>query len=303
MIQNLHINLYAQRKAAGRTCFRQPFLFIACIFFCFICITLFSCRTTDVNKPCIPVPDSALFPYDAAKIEWQPVSAGMDVFVHKDRKNSIMYEIVRIDLTNPALSVFSMKSKPEWQKSTTVKAFAKRTNADVAINTSPFYIKNYILPWSKVRPCGLVVSCGEVLVPPDARYCAIAFYKEECGFSAQIYDSQTEVLLEERIPFEAAGGFWTIFRDGNIRQFNNIKDVRSAAATADDGRTLYLFAGTNLTYGECAVIFQKLGADTAMEFDGGSSVQLVINGKNTIRQSVQRSVCAVIGFFIKKSAE
>ena len=40
-----------------------------------------------------------------------------------------------------------------------------------------------------------------------------------------------------------------------------------------------------------------------MEFDGGSSTQLVINGKNTIRQAVQRSVCAVIGFFIKKSAE
>ena len=111
------------------------------------------------------------------------------------------------------------------------------------------------------------------------------------------------MLWEERIPFEAAGGFWTILRDGNIRHFKNIKDARSAAATADDGRTLYLFAGTSLTYGECAVIFQKLGADTAMEFDGGSSVQLVIKGENVIRRSIQRSVCAVIGFSIKKSAE
>lgn len=81
-----------------------------------------------------------------------------------------------------------------------------------------------------------------------------------------------------------------------IREFSNVKDCRSAVATGDAGKTLYVFAGKNLTYRECALIFEKLGCEVAMQFDGGSSSQLVVQGKNTVRQAVPRYVVAIVGF-------
>ena len=53
--------------------------------------------------------------------------------------------------------------------------------------------------------------------------------------------------------------------------------------------------GKKLSYMDCAEILQKAGARTAMQFDGGRSAQLVINGKNTIA-SPRRKVAAALGF-------
>lgn len=272
------------------------------VLYTFLSLLLFfclSCRTARVSVSTVAVSVDELFPYERENLSWERISDGIDFFVHEDSHNRFMYELVRIDLRNPRLSVFSMKSLSEWQKLTTVKSFAKRTGADVAINTSPFFMRNRIIPWSKGKPCGLVISGGEVLVPADARYCAVAFYRaENGGWTAKIFKSQTEILLGGQVPDEAAGGFWMIINDGNIIPFADIKDARAAAALSENGRILYLLAGNNLTYGECAAVFQKLGADSAMQFDGGSSTQLVVRGKHTAVQKIQRRVCAIIGFSV-----
>lgn len=260
-------------------------------------VIFLSCQTTRKITP--PIEINKLEPYQLDEIKWQNIDIGIDLFSFKNKKHKVMYEVVRIDLTNGYLNIFNMKSKNEWQKSTTVKAFAKKNNADIAINTSPFYIKTYILPWSKSKPCGIVLSEGKVLVEPNERYCGIAFYKNTNGWRAKIFDNQKDILTNDANDLrEACGGFWTILRNGQIRQFENIKDVRSAVATANDGKVLYLFAGKNLTYMECAEIFLRLNADVAMQFDGGSSTQLVIKNKNRIPQSIQRSVCAILGFSV-----
>ena len=72
------------------------------------------------------------------------------------------------------------------------------------------------------------------------------------------------------------------YRNGKFYDFKEIKNVRSAAAVSDNGKTLYLFVGKKLSYHDCAKIFANLNVESAMEFDGGSSSQMTINKENDI---------------------
>lgn len=289
----LHTN-YACKKTFGNSLFQRSFIF----FISFLLLFFFSCKTTNSTYTVSPLTYDELLPFSPEEIDWQNVGEGIDSFAFSNRTNAISYTIVRINLESPHLEITTLKSSNRWQNSCSVKSFAKKSDALVAINTSPFHIKNYILPWSKGIAIGLVISEKKVLVEPNETYSALAFYRDEnSGFwSAKIFDRQTDVFQEEKLPCEASGGFWTILRDGKIRMFGNSRDCRSAVATSDSGKTLYVFAGKNLTYGECALIFERLGCEVAMQFDGGSSSQLVVRGKNTVYQTIPRRVVAIVGF-------
>lgn len=289
----LHTN-YACKKTFGNSLFQRSFIF----FISFLLLFFFSCKTINSTYTVSPLTYDELLPFSPEEIDWQNVGEGIDSFAFSNRTNAISYTIVRINLESPHLEIVTLKSSNKWQNSCSVKSFAKKSDALVAINTSPFHIKNYILPWSKGIAIGLVISEKKVLVEPNETYSALAFYRDEnSGFwSAKIFDRQTDVFQEEKLPCEASGGFWTILRDGKIRMFGNSRDCRSAVATSDSGKTLYVFAGKNLTYGECALIFERLGCEVAMQFDGGSSSQLVVRGKNTVYQTIPRRVVAIVGF-------
>ncbi|MBD5443073.1 MAG: phosphodiester glycosidase family protein [Treponema sp.] len=289
----LHTN-YACKKTFGNSLFQRSFIF----FISFLLLFFFSCKTTNSTYTVSPLTYDELLPFSPEEIDWQNVGEGIDSFAFSNRTNAISYTIVRINLESPHLEIVTLKSSNRWQNSCSVKSFAKKSDALVAINTSPFHIKNSILPWSKGIAIGLVISEKKVLVEPNETYSALAFYRDEnSGFwSAKIFDRQTDVFQEEKLPCEASGGFWTILRDGKIRMFGNSRDCRSAVATSDSGKTLYVFAGKNLTYGECALIFERLGCEVAMQFDGGSSSQLVVCGKNTVYQTIPRRVVAIVGF-------
>ena len=272
----LHTN-YACKKTFGNSLFQRSFIF----FISFLLLFFFSCKTTNSTYTVSPLTSNELLPFSPEEIDWQNVGEGIDSFAFSNRTNAISYTIVRINLESPHLEITTLKSSNRWQNS-----------------CSPFHIKNSILPWSKGIAIGLVISEKKVLVEPNETYSALAFYRDEnSGFwSAKIFDRQTDVFQEEKLPCEASGGFWTILRDGKIRMFGNSRDCRSAVATSDSGKTLYVFAGKNLTYGECALIFERLGCEVAMQFDGGSSSQLVVRGKNTVYQTIPRRVVAIVGF-------
>lgn len=129
------------------------------------------------------------------------------------------------------------------------------------------------------------------------------------GFHAEIFDSQSELFTGraetqngiKQMPDFAHGGFWTILRNGEIKPFKEIKDVRSAAALKDSGKTLILFIGKPFTYPETARLFKKLGADSAIQFDGGSSANLVVNGKSCLKTGVKRKTASAIGFRLSKN--
>ena len=103
----------------------------------------------------------------------------------------------------------------------------------------------------------------------------------------------------------AIGGFYVILQDGQLLEFAQTRRSRTACGTDDTGSTLYLFAVTpdfsltdrnGLSYPECAAIMQQLGCTNAMQFDGGHSTSMVVNGKNVRAPLFQRKVPAAVGF-------
>ena len=100
-----------------------------------------------------------------------------------------------------------------------------------------------------------------------------------------------------------------ILDDQTIFPFEKFKRSRTSVGLSSDGRYLYLMAtcgincptGRNgLNYEECALILQKMGCKTAMEFDGGHSSGLTLQNKNLIKPSLQRMIPAAFGLKISE---
>ena len=221
------------------------------IFFIALVICLCSCKTTDTQ-----------------------LSANL--------KSEASYKIVKIDLTNPNLTIISSQS---FEKPV---SFAQTQNCDVVINTVPFQ-KNGKLS-------GILVQNKNLVSHPNNRYSALCFYKEKTGYSARIFDSQEEIPLDgEQAPDFAFGGFWTILRRNEIFEFIDHKDFRTAVGIGDEGKTLYILVGKKLSYGDCAQILSELDSEVAIEFDGGRSSYLVLDGKNQFQRIQRRKIPAVLG--------
>lgn len=247
-------------------------------FFCALTSPLlFSCRTADFSA------ESALFsPYDVSAADnTRRLCEGISLTSVRVKPLGVQYHLVKIDLSNPSFEFCAAPAFGEWRCAESVKTFARRTNALIALNTVPFYAQNR-LPFAKVKPAGLVIIDGTVVSEPRTGYCALAFFTSPEGLYARIFQSQADCQAQIPAPEYAFGGFWGILNEGSIIPFQESKDYRIAAGLADGGKTLFLLAGKNLSFYDCAVILKNAGADSAMEFDGGSSSQLCVMQKRLL---------------------
>ena len=204
--------------------------------------------------------------------------------------NQGSYTIEKVDLSLSDLQITTNFEEDYEKRLFYPKEFAVKSASDIVINTTQFAKDG--------TPVGLIIQDGKVIYPALKKYAAIAFFKEETGWRAEIFDSQDEIIEKygpNELPELAMGGFWTILHDGIEYEFLDRKDYRTAVAICNGGKTLLIMVGKKLSFGDCAKIFKEQGADVAMEFDGGSSSQMVINGKNVL-PGVKRRVPAVIGF-------
>lgn len=263
-----------------KTCFRIAILLSAIFLF-------FSCRT-------IPEREESLLPPEISQdseIQWKKAGEGIEQLDFFDTK--IEYHVIKLDLSKK----WEIKSFPEndsWNKTKSVKEFAKENNLEVCVNSNPFERTINQNPFSKTRPIGIIIRNSKLISAPNSRYSAIAFYKQEDGtYKAEIFDSQAEIPSTN--PDFSFGGFFTILRNNKIYEFKNYKDVRCAAAISNNGRTLYLLAGKNLSYKDTALIFMNLEAETALQFDGGSSTSLVFKNKNLLNGFIRCKVAAGFG--------
>jgi hypothetical protein len=113
----------------------------------------------------------------------------------------------------------------------------------------------------------------------------------------------------------AVGGF-AILRDGAVPPDLDtvVRAARTAAGVSRDGRRLYLLvadghsaASTGLTLAGLAALLRRLGADDAMDLDGGGSSTLVLRGpgepvvsvRNFPPGGVERAVANGIGVFVR----
>lgn len=204
------------------------------------------------------------------------------------------YTITEINLQDPELQLITYPQKSGWTKPKTVQDFARQEKCFAAINTNPFHKKIKYLEHSRVQAIGIYVDHGELFAEPSDRYAGLAFFRDGQGYAAMLSDRQSDLL--DKKPEVAVGGFWKILEGDTIYPFKDIKNYRSACGISKDGKTLYLFTGKKLSYQECAQILKDNGAWAAMQFDGGSSSQMVLNGKALQQMTASVAPAVILGF-------
>ncbi len=205
------------------------------------------------------------------------------------------YFLAEIDLSSSDLEIKTYPKAEGFSKPVSVKKFAQQNDCFAAINANPFVTRSRLNPvYSKRKPVGIYIDGFTLFSEPMERYAALAFFREETGYSAKIFDSQTEMVNEN--PEFAVGGFWTILRGEKIHGFKDIKDFRSAVGISKDGRKLYLFCGKKLSYQDTARILQQKNIFCALQLDGGPSSQLYFCGKNRQKTLKKQLPSVIIGF-------
>jgi hypothetical protein len=245
--------------------------------------------------------ETAFLPRQAA---WQKLAPGLEILEWRTREYAIHNIALKIDLANSALSIIAY---PEGVGETGVftakkpQVFARESGAAVVINATPFELPSGALSKSRSLT-GIFRVAGKELSAPVTRYAALGFMPDNSAF---IVSSQTD-----SIPSDArlvAGGFFSILKEGSIIPMKATSlDARMAVGISRDKRTLFILcaAGTDalfprgMSYEECALTLLALGAFDAMQFDGGSSTALVINGKTRAGQ-FGRTPANLIGFALK----
>lgn len=252
-------------------------------------------------------PDFPLI-YHAVKIELS-VSGGAGTFGAVEGQET-RGDAVLGEQGAAGISRFSLATS-QWERTAD---FAAREKCLVAMNATPF---------DKTKLAGICKVNGKLLSRPVARYAALGLQcgageEDKSGRSGEsgesdrtddevlcgrIFESQADPELEA---FDAAfGGFFVVLRDGQVcTDFVRRHTSRSGAGLSADGKTLYLLVvegerprqSMGLSYPQCGEIFRAMGCSHALEFDGGGSSELCINGRSVLNYRVHRRQGNSIGF-------
>ena len=291
---------YRQTGKSRKTIFGSFLALALALFFTSCQTTSFLLRDKYTDPQVLPV--EHLCPQE---INWQPVEINgktdsnfslVSYIIHEE---NVEWKCLKIDLDAENLEIIAAPYNKDLGKRFFLKDFSRKNKLLAAVNTVPFDLdgRTFI-------PVSIVKIDNQEICPINKTYSALAFSLNP--LRAKIVNAQTEEAFEN-CPY-AFGGFFTILQDGQIFEFEKYKRSRTAVGISENGRYIYLFAccgiacptGRNgLNFQECALILQKLGAESALEFDGGHSTGLTINGKNAIKPSLQRQVPAAFGLRYK----
>ena len=240
-----------------------------------------------------------------SEFTWQPVTQGIDRFDFENASVPLVYHAVRIDLSNKNLELICYPDEHTKISGSgtfaglTTQDFAQRNNCTVAINASPFDGR-----FRNKKIIGVHSVNRTQLATPNNRYAAIAFSNDpdSNGYIAHIIKNQAPDCAEK---FDFVfGGFFAVLIDGEFLPYNEIYNSRTGAGISQDGKTLYLLVvegeeparSTGLTYPQCGKIFAAMGCTNALEFDGGGSSQLCINGTSVLNYKNSRIQANSFGF-------
>ncbi len=259
-----------------------------------------------VSTKNVPTPqitdDSDFIPKD---FFWEPVASGIDRFDFENAAVPLVYHAVRIDLSNEDLELVCYPdantkiSSSGTFKGITTQDFANKNNCIVAINASPFDGR-----FRNKKIIGVHSINGTELASSVNKYAALAFSKanDTPGLYATIIKNQSDDCAAN---FDFAfGGFFVVLEEDEILPYNEFYNSRSGAGISQDGKTLYLLVvegeqpsrSSGLTYPQCAQIFKAMGCTNALEFDGGGSSQLCINGTSVLNYKTKRIQANSFGF-------
>ena len=216
----------------------------------------------------------------------------------KTKETDKTYIIQEINLEEPDLEIISYPKSQEWEKGLSIKKFARKNNCFAASNANPFKAKSNLNLFSNQKAVGIYIDNYTVYSEALPQYSGIAFYREEKGYSAKIFDTQTGINSTGAA--FAFGGFWTILKEEKIYNFKDIKDFRTVLGLSKDGKIIYLMYAEKMSYMDCALILKEMNVDTALQMDGGNSSQVFINDKSFHKKGLKRNPSVILGF-TKKS--
>lgn len=247
---------------------------------------------------------------------WQNASENGEIcfFSFENAALPLCYIVAKIDLSAKNLRLVAYPNS-ETQISEkdfsfdgiTIKDFQKQSDAFIAINTTQ-YAKTKPFFSRKRKIIGLQKSEGTLFSPPISRYAALSFcYTQDKELRAKCIGYQDEKDAESDF---AIGGFFMILSEGELfdssgKNFSyTSRNSRTAAGVSSDGQTLFLLAvqgekrkkSTGLTYPECAKLLSAIGANSAIEFDGGGSTGMIIAKRDAIKPQSKRKNACYIGF-------
>ncbi len=246
-----------------------------------------ACATPPVRRIAYPyVPDES-------PVQWLPVCAGIESAEIRDTVLPLIVHVFKVDLQHPNISVVTSEPALFLDSQGTIRAettlaFAKRHRTLLAFNAAAFHTASMLFS-TKRKIVGLHISNYQRLSPPVQSFGALLFLDDG---TAKIIDNQNE----EDIPHNtvcAVSGFWTILRASEVVPSHvRVRDSRMIAGLANQGKTLFIAAveaentvkSQGLTYDESALLMRKIGAEDALQLDGGSSSTLILykNGKQQI---------------------
>ena len=280
----------------GMTASKKFIYFISLIS---ISLVLLSCVTTAEVKT--NTEEELLYPqetYIDPLIQWQKVNEGIYRSDFSSPTIKLIYHLVKIDLNAQNMDIAyypdrSLKDQSIFMGKKT-KNFARENNCTVAFNTTPFERVNLL----KVKLVGIHKAQDILYSAPVEKYSALAFKDNR----AYLIQNQNYKINQYDYIF---GGFFTILCNGEIRDFTvHSYDSRTAVGIAQDGEVIYILAvegekkghSLGMSYQMCARLLKSLGCSDAIEMDGGSSTDLIVNGRSVLTYHAMIPQAASIGF-------
>lgn len=212
---------------------------------------------------------------------------------------------LKVDLASKDLKICFYPTSSSL-KPCRAKTFATKNKCTIAFNTTQYSQKIVFL--SEKKPVGIIKTNDFQFSDPNKNYCALCLAQSENGIIGKITSNQPSTYATNNNSFFLIqGGFWQILENGNIIDFKDIKDSRTCVGLTHDNKTLFILIvegekkskSVGLSYNDCAHIMKNFGAYNAMQFDGGSSTCLFINGKNALSYSKNPILPAFLGFSTK----
>jgi hypothetical protein len=242
---------------------------------------------------------------DLGKITWQPLYQGVDFFqTTLDAPRPMVIYALRIDLQQPGVAIITTPGNPD-QPGTTLglktSTFLKETDCQVAINAAHFApVIN--LERQPQRVTAAHVSDGQIVASHQ-------------NSPALLIDAQGRASVA-RPPInlegiqQAVGGFSIVLENGTNRGGNDPTHPRTAAGVGEEGRLLYLLIvdgrqpgiSEGATTRELGALFLQLGADQAINLDGGGTTTLVFGDANGEPRIINRPIHAGIPGWERVSA-
>ena len=211
---------------------------------------------------------------------------GVESFSFSSNNPPFYISAVKIDLSEPEREIVISRGISPLEggtpqknnfRSGTIEQFMKKEGLIAAINTTPF--KPYrLFPGSRQTAVGIVLS-EKITYSTNDRYDAIFITKDK-----RVVFEHPPFIVSNQMS-DGAGGFFIILTNGQNEARNSPRAARSLAGTYEDGRVLILAAidgensrtGSGATFYEAAEWMKALGAENAINLDGGGSSVLALN--------------------------